>query len=77
MFDEEVFVEGMKEEGRIQEKAESIFELLEDYGEIPERLRKLIMEQDDLELLRKWHKLAARVESIEAFEEKTGMSQEC
>ncbi len=76
-FDEEVFVEGMKEEGRIQEKAESIFELLEDYGEIPERLRKLIMEQDDLELLRKWHKLAARVESIEAFEEKTGMSQEC
>ena len=34
------------------------------------------MEQDDLELLRKWHKLAARVESIKAFEEKTGLSQE-
>ncbi|NDO51334.1 hypothetical protein FMM75_18650 [Lachnospiraceae bacterium MD335] len=79
-FDEKVFVEGMKEEGReegkIQATAENIFELLEDYGEIPERLRKLIMEQDDLELLRKWHKIAARVESMETFEEKIGMHLE-
>lgn len=72
-FDEEVFVEGMKEEGRIQATAENILELLEDYGEIPETLRNLIMKQTDLGLLRKWHKIAARVETIEAFEEKTGL----
>ena len=76
-FDEEVFVNGMKEEGReegrLEEKAESIFALLEDYGEIPEMLRKLIMEQTDLELLRKWLKYAARVESIEEFEDKIGL----
>lgn len=79
-FDEEVFVEGMKEEGReegkIQDRIESIFELLEDYGEIPELLRKRIMEQTDLEILRKWHKIAARAESIEAFEGKVGLVQE-
>lgn len=75
-FDEEVFVEGMKEEGKIQDRIESIFELLEDYGEIPETLRKLIMEQTDFEILRKWHKIAARVESIKAFEEKAGLVQE-
>ncbi len=34
------------------------------------------MEQDDLELLRKWHKIAARVESMETFEEKIGMHLE-
>ncbi len=72
-FNEEVFVEGMKEEGRIQATAENILELLEDYGEIPETLRKLIMKQTDLGLLRKWHKIAARVETIEAFEEKIGL----
>ena len=37
-FDEKVFADGMreegKEEGKIEEKAESILELLEDYGEI-------------------------------------------
>lgn len=72
-FDEEAFVEGMKEEGKIQDRIESIFELLEDYGEVPEILRKRIMEQTDLELLRKWHKIAARAESIEVFKEKAGL----
>ncbi len=65
-----------EEEGRIQATAENIFELVGDYGEIPDRLRKLIMEQGDLELLRKWLKLVARAESIEAFEERIGLVRE-
>lgn len=48
-------------------------ELLEEIGELPLSLRKLIMEQTDLEVLRRWHKLAARAESIEDFEEKAGI----
>ena len=69
-FDEKVFADGIKEEGKIEDRVESILELLEDYGDVPELLRELIMEQDDLEILRKWHKIAARAESIEEFEEK-------
>ena len=83
-FDEKAFADGMREEGfedgivkgRIEEKAESILELLEDYGEIPERVRKLIMAQTDLGILRNWLKLAAKVESIEDFEEKIGLVRE-
>lgn len=83
-FDEEVFVDGIREEGkeegmiegRLKEKAESILEFLEDCGEIPEQLSALIMEQTDLEILRKWLKLAARSETIEAFEEKIGLIRE-
>ena len=43
---------------------------------VPEMLRKLIMEQEDLEILRKWHKIAARAETIEDFEEKIGLVKE-
>lgn len=59
-------VEG-KMEGIIESKAEAILELLEDYGEIPEELKSKIMEQTDLEILRVWHKKAARANSIEEF----------
>ena len=31
------------------------------------------MEQTDLEVLRRWHKLAAKAESIEAFEKAAGL----
>ena len=75
-FDEKVFADGMREEvfadGVIAGTAKATIELLEDYGEVPEMLRKLIMEQTDLELLRKWHKIAARAETIEEFEERAG-----
>ena len=54
-----------KAEGR----AEDIIELLEDVGEPSETLKKYIMEQTDLELLRKWLKIAAKVSSIEEFEQ--------
>ena len=71
-------IEGKAEgriEGRIEGKIESVLELLEELGEPSETLRKYIMEQTDLELLSKWHKIAARTESIEEFEESIGLVQ--
>ena len=75
-FDEKVFADGMREEGKIGEKAESILELLEDYGEISEMLNEFIRDQTDLEILRKWLKLATGSESIEDFAEKIGLARE-
>ena len=49
---------------------EYILELLEDCGEVSEELKNRIKEQTDKETLRRWHKLAAKVESLEEFEAK-------
>ena len=48
-------------------KAEDILELLEDIGTIPEEVREKITGEIDLEILKKWHKLAAKSESIDEF----------
>jgi len=61
------------EEQRLYGKAEFIVELLEEIGELSPSLRNQIIEQTDLEVLKKWHKIAARAESIEDFEEKAGI----
>lgn len=53
---------------RDEDKVEAIMELLEDFGQIPEKLEKRLWEQRNLDTLRKWHKLAARSKSIEEFE---------
>lgn len=49
---------------------ENIFDLLSDYGEIPEDLKEQITDQKDVSVLRHWHKLAARSASIEEFRQK-------
>lgn len=49
---------------------EYILELLEDCGEVSEELKNKIKAQTDKEILRRWHKLAARAESLEEFEAK-------
>ena len=70
--------EGWKDgraEGKVADKAEAVIELLEDLGELSDSLRNCIMEQTDLELLRKWHKAAAKAESIEEFEQAVGLVQ--
>ena len=64
-----------KAEGKAEGKAEAVIELLEDVGELSEELRKHIMEQTDLEILRKWHKKAAKAESIKEFEQAVGLMQ--
>lgn len=49
---------------------ENIQELLEDYGTFPEELKKRLDETRDIATLKCWHKLAAKVTSIEEFENK-------
>ncbi len=70
-FDEDVYErvirEGREEEGMAKGRAEAILDLLEDLGKIPEELRQKIMEQRDLDVLKKRHKLSARAKSIEEF----------
>lgn len=47
---------------------QNILDLLEDYGNIPDSLQKKLEATDDIDLLKKYLKLAAKAESIEAFE---------
>ena len=58
-----------REEGVLLAKRASIFELLEDVGTISEELEVQIHELSDEEQLKVLHKLAAKAESIEDFEE--------
>lgn len=60
-----------KAEGRAEGKAEAVIELLEEIGPVPEELREKVFGQKDLETLKKWHKLAARAESMEEFRQHT------
>ena len=54
-------------------KAEDILELLEDIGEPSETLRNYIMKQNDLVVLRRWLKMAAKADSITEFEQAVGL----
>jgi hypothetical protein len=45
----------------------AVLELLEDYGEIPDSLRKQIEQEESIDTLKKWHKVAAKVSNIEEF----------
>ena len=51
-------------------KQDAIIELLEDKGEISEKLEIIIRKESDVEVLRKWLKLAAKVERTEEFRTK-------
>ena len=52
---------------RAEGKAESILELLEESGTVPEELKSRIMKERDSDKLGKWLKAAARTQSIEDF----------
>ena len=54
-------------EGRIEATAEAILELLEVLGPVPGHLSSVICSETDLELLKKWHRLAARSTSVQQF----------
>ena len=56
-----------KQIGIINGKIESILELLEDKGEVPEKVKTEIFAETDLEVLKKWLYLAAKSETIEEF----------
>lgn len=56
------------EQGLIRGRQETILELLEDYGPVGAELQQKIMAETDVEILKKFCKLASRVNSVEEFE---------
>ena len=63
-----------REEGIIQGeqrgKIEALFDILSEYGALPEKLSERIRGEQDLSVLQSWIKTAAKSSSIEEFEEK-------
>lgn len=59
-----------KQEGRLEATQESVLEFLEELGEIPCELQEKIQNLESLEVLKVLLKLAGRVDSLRAFEEK-------
>ncbi len=58
------------EKGTHTERANSVLDFLEDTGRIPRELIDAVHKEQDMERLRRWRKLAARVKSIEEFQQK-------
>jgi len=62
-----------RSEGLSQGRAVSILDLLEDLGAVADGLRERIMQQKDLEILKKWLRFAASADTVEAFRAKAGI----
>ena len=56
------------EDYRMEGKIEAILELLEELGQVPQQMVELIRAEDNQAVLSKWHKSAAKAESIAEFE---------
>lgn len=69
MWRKEARKEGLAE-GLQKGKIQSIIELLEYMGEVPDLMRERIEGETDEATLSRWLKLAAKVESFSEFEEK-------
>lgn len=54
-------------EGKAEGKAEDILDLLSDLGIVPDGVREKIVNTSELEVLRRWLKLAVKSESVEQF----------
>ena len=57
-----------KSVGRLESRIEDVLELLEELGQVPQRIVELIRTEDNLGVLSRWHKSAARATSITEFE---------
>ena len=66
---------GEQEIGEIRGKAKSVLEVLELYGQVPEYVRMRILKEDNIQQLSAWLREAAKAESIEDFQEKTGLKE--
>ena len=64
------------QEGLQEGKAESIIELLEEFEPVPQELREAIMREKNMDTLSIWHRLSAKVESLNEFIEKSGIKEE-
>ena len=56
-----------EKKGKAEVKAEAVIELLEDIDTVPDEIREKILNESDLEVLRKWHKAAAKTDTMEEF----------
>ena len=68
-YDEKAQRRFLREEGRLS-FAEAILMFLESLGEVPEGLRKRILEEKDFAILKQTIWLAAHAESLEEFSQK-------
>lgn len=70
-YDEQAHIESEREiaieEGRLEENIKIVLDFLEELGMLPETLEQDIRKEQDLSVLRKWTKLAARVSTIDEF----------
>lgn len=57
-------------EGKLEERRNSVLELLEEMGKVPYQLYGRIMSEQNMDVLSKMRKLAAKSDSLEQFEEK-------
>lgn len=71
-YDEELHLRQTREEGwedgRHTERIETILDFLSDLGDISKDLHKVIINQQDFNVLKHWVKLAAKANSIEEFQ---------
>ena len=74
-FEEIIYYE--REDAAKDTKVQDILELLEDHGQIPDSLERQLEETEDMDLLKKYHKLAAKADSIDAFLLQTGLTGSC
>ena len=56
-----------KIEGKIEGKTEDILDILKEYGHVDAQLEKKIRAQKDIDTLKKWVKLAAKVATVDEF----------
>lgn len=57
-------------EGDLYRSKQSVLDLLEELGNVPDNVRSCIDAVRDTEILRKWHRFAAHAESFDDFQEK-------
>lgn len=67
-FDEIMYY--AKKDGQIEARVQDIMDLLEDYGEMPGEVRKRLEEETNLNVLKSWHKIAAKAQSMQEFVDK-------
>ena len=56
-----------RKEGRIEARKESILEVLSEKGIVSDELLEKLQKEQELEQLKKWTRLAAKVDSVEQF----------
>lgn len=57
-----------EQKARAEARAEDILVFLKECGNIPAKLRKLILGESDMAVLERWLKIAGKVNSIEEFQ---------